>query len=394
MEYKVLKSIFKTQKAPFVILDMNALDDNIQEIAKRAQGRNIRVATKSIRCRYVLNYLLEKLPHSFGWMAFTLEEAIWLSENGFTNILLGYPTYEIDLIEQALSNEKHNSSIYFMVDKLEHVELLNEIAAKHKTYAKLCVDVDMSSTFPGIYFGVYRSSIKNAADLKSLIRSSSSFSNVRWKGLMGYEAQIAGIGDNVPGATMMNKIIGVLKSKSIKEIAERRSACLKVLADNSIELDFVNGGGTGSIESTLKESGVTEITVGSGFYQSHLFDNYSNFKHKPALFYALRIVRKPTATIFTALGGGYIASGATDASKQPQAFLPKGMKLIKNEGAGEVQTPFEYRGKEPLKIGDLVFFRHAKAGELCERFNELILVRANKIEQIVPTYRGENKCFL
>jgi D-serine deaminase-like pyridoxal phosphate-dependent protein len=252
----------------------------------------------------------------------------------------------------------------------------------------------MSSTFPGIYFGVYRSAIKNATDLKKIINSSTSFSNVKWKGLMGYEAQIAGIGDNVPSATFMNKVIGVLKSKSIREIAERRIDCLKVLSDNSIHLDFVNGGGTGSIESTLNEVGITEITVGSGFYQSHLFDNYNNFKHKPALFYSLRIVRKPTNTIFTALGGGYIASGATDAIKQPQPFLPQGMKLIKNEGAGEVQTPFEYRGKEALNIGDLIFFRHAKAGELCERFNELILVRDNKIEQIVPTYRGEQKCFL
>ena len=394
MEYQLLKSIFKSQKAPFAVLDMNALDENIHEIAKRAQGRNIRIATKSIRCRYVLNYILEKLPHSFGLMAFTLDEAIWLSELGFTNILLGYPTFEKDLINQVLSSEKHATSIYFMVDKLEHIELLNKIASKHQVHANLCVDIDMSSSFPGIYFGVYRSSIKNAADLKSLIRSSTSFSNVKWKGLMGYEAQIAGIGDKVPGATFMNKIIGVLKSKSIKEIAERRTSCLKVLADNSIHLDFVNGGGTGSIESTLKEVGVTEITVGSGFYQSHLFDNYSNFQHKPALYYSLRIVRKPTNTIFTALGGGYIASGATDVSKQPQPFLPKGMRLIKNEGTGEVQTPFKYHGKESLKIGDLVFFRHAKAGELCERFNDLILIRDNKIEQIVPTYRGENKCFL
>ena len=394
MEYQLLKSIFKSQKAPFAVLDMNALDENIQEIAKRAQGRNIRIATKSIRCRYVLNYILDKLPYSFGLMAFTIEEAIWLSELGFTNILLGYPTFEKDLINQVLSSEKHATSIYFMVDKLEHIELLNTIASTYQTQARLCVDIDMSSSYPGIYFGVYRSAIKNATDLKLLINSSTSFSNVKWKGLMGYEAQIAGIGDKVPGAIFMNKIIGVLKSKSINEIAERRTACLKVLADNSIHLDFVNGGGTGSIESTLKENGVTEITVGSGFYQSHLFDNYSNFRHKPALFYALRIVRKPTNTIFTALGGGFIASGATNANKQPQPFLPHGMKLIKNEGAGEVQTPFEYFGKEALKIGDLVFFRHAKAGELCERFNDLILVRENKIEQIVPTYRGEQKCFL
>jgi len=394
MEYLVLTSIFKTQKAPFAYLDLQILDENIATIAKRAKGKNIRIATKSIRCRYVLSYLLENLPHSFGLMAFTIDEALWLSDLGFTNILIGYPTYEIEAITKVFSNPKHSESICFMVDKLEHVELLHEIASKNQTKANLCIDIDMSSNFPGIYFGVYRSSLKNEKDLKSLLRSSTSFTAIKWKGLMGYEAQIAGVGDSVPGATLMNKISALLKRKSIKEVALRRAACLKVLSENGIHLDFVNGGGTGSIESTIEEKGVTEITVGSGFYQSHLFDNYSNFKHKPALFYALRIVRKPTDTIFTALGGGYIASGATDPNKQPQPYLPKGMKLIKNEGAGEVQTPFVYHGKQPLKLGDLVFFRHAKAGELCERFNEIILVRDNKIEQIVPTYRGEQKCFL
>jgi D-serine deaminase-like pyridoxal phosphate-dependent protein len=192
----------------------------------------------------------------------------------------------------------------------------------------------------------------------------------------------------------MNGIVRYLKRKSLPKIAQRRAKCLAVFKNKGIELQFVNGGGTGSIESTLKEKEITEITVGSGFFQSHLFDNYTNFTHRPAVFYALRIVRNPKTHVFTALGGGYIASGATDSNKQPQPFWPEGMKLIKNEGAGEVQTPFEYRGKIPLKVGDLVFFRHAKAGELCERFNELILVRNGNIEQIVPTYRGEQKSFL
>jgi D-serine deaminase-like pyridoxal phosphate-dependent protein len=226
MEYKILNTLFKNHKAPFAWLDLNALDENIATITSRAKGKNIRIATKSIRCRFVLDYLLEKLPHSFGLMAFTLEEALWLSELGFTNILMGYPTYEKQLIEKVFSNPIHTNSICFMVDKLEHIEVLNEIAVKHNAQAKICVDVDMSSTFPGIYFGVYRSSIKNAADLKSLIRSSSSFSNIKWKGLMGYEAQIAGIGDNVPGSAVMNKIIGVLKSKRIRRAFEVDSILL------------------------------------------------------------------------------------------------------------------------------------------------------------------------
>lgn len=394
MSYAYYRSIFLTQKAPFAFVDMNALDENIETINKRAKGRNIRIATKSVRCRFLLQYIEEKLAHDFGFMAFTSEEALWLAQNGFKNILIGYPMMDEKYVDEILSNTAYSQVITFMVDSVSHVEFLNKIALKYQQKVNVCVDIDMSTQFPGIYFGVYRSSLKNATDLSKLIDACSSFRTINWKGLMGYEAQIAGVGDNVKGQSLMNSIIKFLKKRSIKTIAERRASCLKVFAAKGIHLDFVNGGGTGSIESTLEESGVTEITVGSGFYQSHLFDNYSNFKHKPAAAFGLQIVRQPQKDMFTALGGGYIASGATDKNKMPQAFLPEGMQLIANEGAGEVQTPFVYKGNESLKIGDIVFFRHAKAGELCERFNELMLVRDSKIEQSVPTYRGEQKCFL
>lgn len=394
MTYAYYRTIFQAQKAPFAFVDMNALDENIEAINRRAKGRNIRIATKSVRCRYLLQYIEEKLAHDFGFMAFTSEEALWLAQNGFKNILIGYPMMDEKHVGEILSNTAYSQEITFMVDAYAHIEFLNKIAINYQQKVNVCVDIDMSTHFPGIYFGVYRSSLKNAADLSKLIDACSSFTTINWKGLMGYEAQIAGVGDNVKGQSLMNSIIKFLKKRSIKTIAERRASCLKVFAAKGIQLDFVNGGGTGSIESTLEETGVTEITVGSGFYQSHLFDNYSNFKHKPAAAFALQIVRQPQKDMFTALGGGYIASGATDKNKTPQVYLPEGMQLIANEGAGEVQTPFVYKGNESLKIGDVVFFRHAKAGELCERFNELILVRDSKIEQSVPTYRGEQKCFL
>jgi D-serine deaminase-like pyridoxal phosphate-dependent protein len=47
-----------------------------------------------------------------------------------------------------------------------------------------------------------------------------------------------------------------------------------------------------------------------------------------------------------------------------------------------------------LQIGDRVWMRHAKAGELCERFSELHLIEANAVVATVPTYRGEGKTFL
>jgi D-serine deaminase-like pyridoxal phosphate-dependent protein len=183
------------------------------------------------------------------------------------------------------------------------------------------------------------------------------------------------------------KAIGKLQRASAGEIAERREAVVRALP----ELRFVNGGGTGSLHTTTKEDVVTEITAGSGFYAPTLFDNYSAFTLTPAAMFALPVVRKPSKKVATVLGGGYLASGPADALRLPTPYLPQGLKLDKNEGAGEVQTPVI--GAD-LRVGDRVYFRHAKAGELCERFNSLLLVEGDRVIDEVPTYRGEGCSFL
>ena len=96
----------------------------------------------------------------------------------------------------------------------------------------------------------------------------------------------------------------------------------------------------------------------------------------------------------TLLGGGYIASGAPGWDREPEPWLPEGLKLDSQEGAGEVQTPVTGPGALGLRVGDQVYMRHAKAGELCERFDSLLLVRRGEVVDEVPTYRGEGRCFL
>jgi D-serine deaminase-like pyridoxal phosphate-dependent protein len=98
--------------------------------------------------------------------------------------------------------------------------------------------------------------------------------------------------------------------------------------------------------------------------------------------------------VATVLGGGYPASGAAGRDRLPSPHLPAGLELDKLEGAGEVQTPVLGASAERLRIGDVVFFRHAKAGELCERFGTLHLVEADRLVDHVPTYRGEGQAFL
>ncbi|MFH1319665.1 MAG: amino acid deaminase/aldolase [Bacteroidota bacterium] len=393
-DYKYYKNVFIGQNMPFAFVDLDLLEENARQIVARARGKKIRVASKSVRCKYLLEKILE-LDDSFqGIMCFALPEAVYLSQQGFDDLLVAYPCMQEKYIEEVCMEVQKGKTILLMVDSTEHVERINIIAAKCNVVLPVCMDMDMSSDFPGIHFGVWRSGITDKQQVMDLLSRVQESGNVKLDGIMGYEAQIAGVGDNYPCKSLKNAVVRFLKKRSIKEIRKRRKETVMAIRSEGVELRFVNGGGTGSLESTTAEDVITEVTVGSGFYASALFDNYSNFRHFPAAGFALEIVRKPKPNIYTCHGGGYVASGSAGTDKLPQPYLPEGMKLTNNEGAGEVQTPLIYQGKEKLSLGDPVFLRHSKAGELCERFDELLLVSQNKIIEKVKTYRGDGMCFL
>lgn len=386
--YEGYKAIFANEQFPLAFVDLDVLDQNIQDILKRAQGKTIRIASKSVRIPAILEYILKKNAQFKGLMCYHPNEAVFLSQQGFDNILLGYPYIhekEISLILQEVAKGKE---LIFMVDALEQIQRIQQIAEKMNVEALICFDVDMSSDFGNLHFGVYRSSITSAEKLEEIVKQTSPLSHIQIKGLMGYEAQIAGVNDNIKGQGIKNAVIQFLKRKSIKEVARKRQEAIAILKKYGIYQPLVNAGGTGSIESSIAEEGVTEVTVGSGFFASHLFDHYKQFKHLPAAGFALQITRNPKENIFTCAGGGYIASGEVGIVKQPKPYLPTYIELIKNEGTGEVQTPIINKSSVFLQLGDPVFFRHSKAGELFERFDSVYFIREKKIVQVEKTLRG------
>ena len=376
-------------EAPHLLLDLNLLDENIKNLLTASGDKKIRIATKSLRSLSVLKYIAHKLGDRYmGPMCFTLGEAIDLWHKGERNILVGYPTINEREI-QKLVNTSVLSDITLMIDHEAHLEILESLGANNNKVFNVCLDVDMSSRFPGLNFGVNRSALRTVRDVKKFLPKLAKCSHLKLVGVMGYEAQIAGVTD----AGLKNEFVRMLKRKSLKEVFSRRTAVVKLLRESHLKMDFVNGGGTGSLKDTIKEEGVTEVTIGSGFYSPALFDHYVDFKYEPAMCFALPVVRNPSRNVYTALGGGYVASGSVDKLKSPVPYLPEGMELFTLEGAGEVQTPFRYRGKDNL-ICEKIFFRHAKAGEICERFKSMLCYRDGKIVDEFLTYRGEGNCYL
>jgi D-serine deaminase-like pyridoxal phosphate-dependent protein len=395
-DYAYYKAVFAGRAMPCAFLDLDLLDANVRAVLARTGGKRVRVASKSVRSVGVLRRLLAADPSIQGLMCFTAREASWLAAQGFDDLLIGYPcVHPDDLAAVARATaERPNARITLMVDSVAQVERAEAAAEGAGVRLPLCLDMDLALVLPGLHFGAWRSPLRTPDDARPLMERIVASPHVWLDGLMGYEAQIAGVGDSAPGQRLKNALVRQLKRRSVREVARRRAALVQFAEQCGARLRFVNGGGTGSIATTRQEPAVTEITVGSAFYSPSLFDYYRDFRYLPAAGFAIEIVRQPAPGIYTCLGGGYVASGGAGADKLPAPYLPAGARLDPLEAAGEVQTPIHYAGPERLGLGDPVFLRHSKAGELCERFTHLLLVQGGRVVEEITTYRGDGQCFL
>ncbi|NGY61787.1 amino acid deaminase/aldolase [Lentzea sp. NEAU-D13] len=387
-----LDAATKDLDPPFAIVDLDAFDHNAADLARRAAGHPIRVASKSIRVRELVSRALER-PGYAGVMCYSLAEALWLSEQNISeDLLVAYPTADRASLQKLAANETARQRVTIMVDSVEHLDFVDAAIGPHADI-RVCLELDVSwRPLPGVHIGPRRSAIHTPQQAKVLAAKITHRRGFKLVGVMAYEGQIAGLGDNPPGQPLRALGIRFIQSKSGPELIHRRTAVVSAIRQVA-DLEFVNGGGTGSLELTGSDPSVTELAAGSGLFGPTLFDAYQAFKPEPAALFALSVVRKPTKRVATLFAGGYIASGTPTPDRQPSPYLPAGLKTLGLEGAGEVQTPVTGKAAEQLKIGDRVWMRHAKAGELFERFDEVHLVHGDRIEQTVPTYRGERHNF-
>ncbi|MCQ8189869.1 amino acid deaminase/aldolase [Streptomyces rugosispiralis] len=380
-------------EAPVAIVDLGAFDDNARDLVHRAGGKPIRVASKSVRCRALLERALARDGFA-GIMSFTLPESLWLAREGFDDVLLAYPSADRDGFATLTGDPKLAEAVTVMVDDLSHLDLIDSVRAGTEE-VRVCLELDTSLRMLGgkVRVGALRSPLREPEQLAALARAIADRPGFRLVGLMAYEGHVAGVGDAVPGSPLRSRAIRLMQSVARRELAVRRAAAVRAVRAVA-DLEFVNGGGTGSVQHTAAEDAVTEIAAGSGLYQPRLFDHYTSFRGRPAALFAQPVVRRPGVGVVTVLGGGYPASGAAGRDRLPVPYLPEGLAYDSMEGPGEVQTPLLGTAADDLLIGDKVWFRHAKAGELCERFDTLRLIEGDRVVAEVPTYRGEGRTFL
>ncbi|WP_447005013.1 amino acid deaminase/aldolase [Saccharothrix isguenensis] len=388
-----LDAATKEHDAPFAIVDLDAFDSNAADLVRRAGGRPIRVASKSVRVRALLERVLAK-PGFAGVMCYSLAEALWLSGVDLSeDLLVAYPTVDRTALRRLAEDDKARGRITIVVDSAAHLDLVQATLGAGHPEIRVCLELDVSwRPVPGLHIGPRRSPVHTAREARALAETITRRPGFRLVGVMAYEGHIAGLGDQPPGKPLRGAALRWMQRRSAAELVGRRTAAVAAVRAVA-DLEFVNGGGTGSLEVTAADPSVTEVAAGSGLIGPALFDGYRGFRPKPAVLFALPVVRRPKPNVATLFSGGYVASGTATADRQPVPHLPVGLSLLAMEGAGEVQTPVVGRAADPLRLGDRVWLRHAKAGELAERFTHYLVVRGDEVERTVPTYRGEGHSF-
>jgi len=392
---------------PLAIVDLEAFDANADDLVRRAGGVPIRVVSKSLRCRFLLERALEK-PGFRGAMSYSLAEALWLHGDGprrdlgrglDADILVAYPTVDRSALRALAASQSARQQVTVMVDSTEQLDFIDAALGHGHPQIRVCLELDVAwlplehSRRQGPRVGTLRSPLRTPEQAVAFAKEVLARPGFTLVGVMGYEGQIAGLGDSPRGAPLKAAVLRLAQSRSAVELNARRAEAVRLIRELT-SLEFVNGGGTGSLESTAADKSVTELAAGSGLVGPTLFDSYRRFRPRPALLYALPVVRRPGPGSVTLFSGGYVASGTGTRDRLPGPFCPEGLKLTRTEGAGEVQTPVVGSAADRLALGDRVWMRHAKGGELAERFAQYYLIEPGAIEvRPVPTYRGEGQSF-
>jgi D-serine deaminase-like pyridoxal phosphate-dependent protein len=380
-----------TPGSPVVVVDLDAFDANADDLVRRAAGKPVRVASKSVRVPALLR---RALAHDGfrGVLAFTLAEALWLHAEGVADdLLVAYPTVDREAMAELTGSPEALRAITLMVDDPTHLDLVDK-ARTSDAPVRVAIDVDAGLLIGGQHVGPKRSPVHDPDSVVSLARAVLDRPGFHLVGVMTYEGQVAGVADDVPRRRAQSLVVRRLKAASLTQLETRRREIARKIGALT-DLELWNAGGSGSVDATALDPVVTEVAAGSGLLVPGLFDHYRSFAPRPAAFFGVPVVRRPSSGIATVHGGGLVASGPAGRDRLPVPWAPSGLHLTRLEGAGEVQTPLTGPAAPGLEIGDLVWFRHAKSGELFEHTTSAYLLQGDRFVDEVPTYRGLGLAF-
>lgn len=148
--------------APVAVVDLEAFDANADDLVRRAAGKPVRVASKSVRCRALLERVLAR-PGFAGIMSFTLAESLWLARAGFDDVLLAYPSADRPAYAELAADPKLAGAVTVMVDDHAQLDLIDAARAGGTQEIRVCLELDTSLRMLGgrVRIGALRSPLRS-----------------------------------------------------------------------------------------------------------------------------------------------------------------------------------------------------------------------------------------
>ena len=132
-EYEKYKNMFKGYRYPLAFVDLDRFDENIAYVAALMEktDKTVRIASKSIRCLDLIKRIFQKGKDTYrGVLAFTMEEAGYLIDEGMDDIIVAYPSIQPSDIDILVDKTKQGATLSLVVDSPEHLETLSRVGEK------------------------------------------------------------------------------------------------------------------------------------------------------------------------------------------------------------------------------------------------------------------------
>src|SRR5215204_4687521 len=121
---------------PFAVIDLEAFDRNAADLLRRAGGTPVRLASKSVRSRALIERALGAGLQ--GILAFTLPEALWLAGHGHDDLVVAYPTVDRRALRE-LATGGARERVTVMADCVEHLDAIRAAGASPGAPVRVCL---------------------------------------------------------------------------------------------------------------------------------------------------------------------------------------------------------------------------------------------------------------
>jgi D-serine deaminase-like pyridoxal phosphate-dependent protein len=155
---------------PIFVVDLDAFDANADDLVRRAGGKPIRVASKSLRVPALLD---RALAHDGvrGVLAYTLRETLWLEEQRTCDdAVVAYPTVDRGALARLVASPSAAAQVTLMVDDVAHLDVMDSVRSSRAVPVRVALDVDAGLRLAGRHVGPKRSPLRDPADVVALAR--------------------------------------------------------------------------------------------------------------------------------------------------------------------------------------------------------------------------------